>query len=93
MEAAQSAIRNARNRYLVEKAKLRHARSENSRLWNTCRRSKPNRSDSKQNARMPWSKPCCSNWARMSMPSSPHLLRQDFRKRQPSVRWTSKLKR
>lgn len=33
MEAAQKAIRNARNRYLVEKAKLRHARSENSRLW------------------------------------------------------------
>lgn len=33
MEAAQTAIRTARNRYLVEKAKLRYARGENSRLW------------------------------------------------------------
>ncbi|SPO28205.1 uncharacterized protein UTRI_04576_B [Ustilago trichophora] len=33
MEAAQSAIRTARNRYLVEKAKLRYIRSENARLW------------------------------------------------------------
>ncbi|KAJ1033847.1 hypothetical protein NDA16_000055 [Ustilago loliicola] len=33
MEAAQQAIRSARNRYLVEKAKLRFIRSENSRLW------------------------------------------------------------
>lgn len=33
MEAAQTAIRTARNRYLVEKAKLRYAQSENTRLW------------------------------------------------------------
>lgn len=33
MEAAQAAIRNARARYLVEKAKLRYARTENARLW------------------------------------------------------------
>ncbi|CBQ68310.1 conserved hypothetical protein [Sporisorium reilianum SRZ2] len=33
MEAAQSAIRTARTRYLVEKAKLRFARAENARLW------------------------------------------------------------
>uniref|UniRef100_V5EP41 C2H2-type domain-containing protein n=2 Tax=Kalmanozyma brasiliensis (strain GHG001) TaxID=1365824 RepID=V5EP41_KALBG len=33
MEAAQSAIRLARNRYLVEKAKLNYARSINARLW------------------------------------------------------------
>ncbi|SPC62826.1 uncharacterized protein UHOD_05651 [Ustilago sp. UG-2017b] len=33
MEAAQNAIRTARNRYLVEKAKLEFIRSENSRLW------------------------------------------------------------
>lgn len=35
MEAAQTAIRTARNRYLVEKAKLRYIRDENSRLWST----------------------------------------------------------
>lgn len=33
MESAQQAIRSARNRYLVEKAKLGYIRSENSRLW------------------------------------------------------------
>lgn len=33
MEAAQLAIRTARARYLVEKAKLRYARAENARLW------------------------------------------------------------
>lgn len=33
METAQTAIRTARNRYLVEKAKLRFIRSENARLW------------------------------------------------------------
>ena len=33
MEAAQQAIRSARTRYLVEKAKLDFARTENERLW------------------------------------------------------------
>ena len=33
MESAQTAIRTARNRYLVEKAKLRFIRAENARLW------------------------------------------------------------
>ncbi|SNX85295.1 uncharacterized protein MEPE_04004 [Melanopsichium pennsylvanicum] len=33
MEAAQTSIRTARNRYLVEKAKFRYIQSENARLW------------------------------------------------------------